>query len=84
MAIAKLSENKKILVKCESAFFVNKFRNRTFLSISILQGSYSSAVKAGLLIFFFFKVSWVGAEAKEKNCGSVNGAHFDEGISESQ
>lgn len=55
MAVAKLSENKqKNLVRCESAFLVNKCTNLTFLSISILQGSYSSAVKAGLLIFIFF------------------------------
>lgn len=52
MAVAKLSENKTFLVKCGSAFLVNKFGNITFLSISILQESYSSALKAGLLIFF--------------------------------
>lgn len=53
LAVAKLSENKKILLKCESAFLVNKFRNKKILSVSILQGSYSSAVKGGLLIYFF-------------------------------
>lgn len=56
MAVAKLSGKKKTcLVKCESAFFVNKkFRNLTILSISTLQGSYSSALKAVPSIFLIF------------------------------
>lgn len=53
MAVGKLTESKTFLVKCESAFWVNKFGNITFLSISILQGSYSSALKASLWFFFF-------------------------------
>lgn len=60
MAVAKLSENKTFLVKCESAFLVNTFRNITVLSISILQGSYSSATESRSIDFFFFFLSWLG------------------------
>lgn len=53
MAVAKLSENKTFLVKCESASSVKKFRNTTILSISVLQGSYSSATESRSIDFFF-------------------------------
>lgn len=67
MAVAKLPENKTFLMKCESAFLVNKFRNITFLSISILQGSYSSALKAGLLIFL--KLAVLMQTQRKRNVG---------------